>query len=156
MSTPASVKGHPIHAMLIVFPVGVWIFAMVADLVHLAGWGGPVWEHVALYAIGAGLVGAGLAAVAGLIDYWSISDPLAGRVATWHLAINLIVVALFGLSFWLRLTNTLGAGPVVVSGIATVLLGISGWLGGELVYVHGMGVVANREKRRPSARRHAA
>jgi uncharacterized membrane protein len=140
MSTPASIKGHPIHAMLIVFPVGLWIFAMVADLVHLLGWGGPIWRAVALYTIGGGLVGAALAAVFGFVDYRSITNPRVRSIATTHMALNLIVVALFGVSFWLRLSNPLGIVPVVMSGFATLLLGAGGWLGGEMVYVHGVGV----------------
>jgi uncharacterized membrane protein len=140
MSTPASIKGHPIHAMLVVFPVGLWMFALVADLVHLLGWGSVNWRLVALYTIGGGIVGALLAALAGFIDYRSLSDPRVRSVATTHMAINLIVVALFVVSFWLRLANPLGIVPVVVSGFATLLLGASGWLGGELVYVHGVGV----------------
>ena len=41
MSTPASVKGHPIHPMLVTLPIGLWVFSFVADIVFLAGWGGP-------------------------------------------------------------------------------------------------------------------
>ena len=158
MSTPASIKGHPIHPMLIVFPVGLWIFSLIADLVYLVGWGGPVWKQVALYTIGGGIVGALLAAIAGFTDWRSIRDPRVRRIATSHMAANLIVVALFGLSFWLRLSNPLGALPVGVSGVATILLGVGGWLGGHMVYVHGMGVAreATRQEIAPDTRRRAA
>lgn len=140
MSTPASVKGHPIHPMLVAIPIGLWIFSMASDLIYLFEWGGPAWKTVALYAIAGGVVGALMAAVPGFIDFTSISDQRVRKIAVSHMTANLIVVALFALSFWLRLSNPLGRLPVVVSGVATILLGIGGWLGGEMVFVHRMGV----------------
>jgi uncharacterized membrane protein len=62
------------------------------------------------------------------------------------MTINLIVVGLFGLSFWLRTTNPLGGWPAAISGIGLLFLGLGGWLGGELVFVHGMGVEAAEAK----------
>jgi len=53
---------------------------------------------------------------------------------------------LFGLSFWLRTTDSPGGWPAAISGIGLLLLGIGGWLGGELVFVHGMGVEAAEAK----------
>lgn len=144
MSTPASIKRHPIHPMLVGIPIGLWVFSMVADLVYFFGWGGPVWKDVARYVIGGGIVGALIAAVPGFIDFTSISDRRVGRIAVTHMATNLIVVALFALSFWLRLVNPLGLLPLVVSAVGILLLGLGGWLGGELVFVHHMGVAAQR------------
>ena len=140
MPTPASVGRHPIHPMLVGIPIGLWVFSVVADLVHLAGWGGPVWKEVARYTIAGGIVGALLAAVPGLADLTSISDARVRKVALTHMTVNLITVGLFALSFWLRLSDPLGGLPVAVSGLGIVLLGLGGWLGGELVFVHGMGV----------------
>ena len=145
MPTPASVARHPIHPMLVGIPIGLWVFAMVADLVHLFG-GSPVWKVVALYAIGGGIVAALVAAVPGFIDFTSISDRRVRRVALTHMMVNLVVVGLFALSFWLRLVSPLGGVPVAVSGVGVVLLGLGGWLGGELVFVHGMGVDASTTK----------
>src|SRR5262245_23079461 len=103
MSTPASIKQHPIHPMLVGLPIGLWLFSMAADLLYAAGGGAPVWKTVALYSIGGGIIGALLAAVPGLIDFRSINDRRVARVAIAHLAVNLTVVALFAASFWLRL-----------------------------------------------------
>jgi len=63
MSTPASVKGHPIHPMLVALPIGLWVFSIVCDIVFHAGWGGPTWKVVAWYTIAGGVVGALLSAV---------------------------------------------------------------------------------------------
>ena len=75
MTTPASIKSHPIHAMLVPLPIGLWIFALVADVMIHAG-GDPAWRTAAFYAIGVGIVGALLAAIPGLIDLRS--HPPAG------------------------------------------------------------------------------
>ncbi|MGH7385309.1 MAG: DUF2231 domain-containing protein [Candidatus Rokuibacteriota bacterium] len=128
--------------MLVGVPIGLWVFAMVADLVHLFGWGSAVWKVVALYAVGGGIVAALVAAVPGFIDFTSISDRRVRKVALTHMMVNLVVVGLFALSFWLRLISPLGGLPVAVAGVGIVLLGLGGWLGGELVFVHGMGVEA--------------
>ena len=49
MASPASVRKHPVHPMLIVFPVGLWIFSLVCDLVYVLHWGGEDWASAALY-----------------------------------------------------------------------------------------------------------
>lgn len=157
MPTPASVARHPIHPMLVGIPIGLWVFAMVADLVHLFGWGSAVWKVIALYTIGGGIVAALIAAVPGFIDFTSIADRRVRKVALIHMVVNLVVVGLFALSFWLRLISPLGGVPVAVSGVGTVLLGLGGWLGGELVFLHGMGVEApaTRPPSRAAGRRTA-
>ena len=145
MPTPASIRRHPIHPILVGIPIGLWVFAVVADLVYL-GCGGAAWKEVARYCIGGGLVGALLAAVPGLVDLTSIPPGNVRKIALTHMTVNLIVVALFGLSLWLRTTDPLGGWPAAISGIGLLLLGFGGWLGGELVFVHGMGVEAAEAK----------
>jgi uncharacterized membrane protein len=145
MPTPASIRRHPIHPILVGIPIGLWVFAVVADLVHMGG-GGPAWKEVARYCIGGGILGALLAAVPGLVDLTSISAGNVRKIALTHMTVNLIVVGLFGLSLWLRTTDPLGGWPAAISGIGLLLLGFGGWLGGELVFVHGMGVEAVEAK----------
>ena len=142
MATPASIAKHPIHPMLVAIPIGLWVFSMAADLIFLFGWGGLVWKTVALYTIAGGIVGALIAAVPGFIDFTSISGRRVRKIAVSHMVANLTAVALFGLSFWLRCVNPLGHVPIAVSAIATSVLVLGGWLGGQMVFVHGMGVAA--------------
>ena len=145
MSTPTSLARHPIHPILVALPIGLWVFSVVADLVFLFGWGAAVWKDVALHTLGGGIVGALLAAVPGSIDFFSITDVRAGRVALTHMATNLITLAIFVVSFLLRWIDV--AGPLA-AGLSTVALGalaVAGWYGGELVFVHGMGVKPPRK-----------
>ena len=141
MRTPASVAKHPLHPMLIVFPVGLWIFSLVCDIVVLAGATSPGWQTAAFYTMVGGLVGALIAAVPGLIDLLSLHVPRLRTIALTHMTINLIVVALYAVNIWLRVQGTADMRvPVLLSVIAVILLAVSGWLGGEMVHVHGVGV----------------
>ncbi len=84
MSSPASIKSHPVHPMLVVFPIGLCGFALVCDMVHAVS-GSAVWPTVATFCVAGGIVGALLAAVPGLIDYFSIDEAEMKRIANLHL-----------------------------------------------------------------------
>ena len=80
------------------------------------------------------------AAIPGYLDYRSITDPAVTRVGFWHMTTNLTIVVLFALNIFMRIVWETETVPIILSIIAVTLLGISGWLGGELVYVHGVAV----------------
>jgi uncharacterized membrane protein len=148
MASRASIAGHPIHPMLVPLPIGLFVFSFVCDLIFLWGSGNATWNTVALYTMGGGIVGALLAAVFGLVDLLSLAPSTAKRIGIWHMVVNLTVVAIFAVSFWLRLAAPPEARfPVLLSLIAVALLAVSGWLGGEMVFVHG--VAAAPERRGP-------
>jgi len=136
------VAGHPIHPMLVPIPVGLFIFALVADIAIHAGWAASAWPAVAFYCIGGGILGALVAAVFGFLDYVTITEVRTKRLATAHMLVNLTVVGLFVVNFLLR-WNTQGGGGNVTFGLTVLgilLLLVSGWLGGELVYVRRVAV----------------
>jgi len=142
MASPASIKKHPIHPMLVALPIGLWVFALVCDVVRAAG-GALTWESVATYCVAAGIVGALLAALPGLIDYFSIDEPEMKRIANLHLAANLAAVVIFASNLWLRfLLPEESNVPLALSIIGVLAIGLGGWLGGEMVYVKGMAVEA--------------
>jgi uncharacterized membrane protein len=85
MASPANIKKHPIHPMLVALPIGLWIFALVCDVVCAAG-ADADWGTVATYCVAAGIVGALIAAVPGLIDYFSIDEAEMKHIGTLHLA----------------------------------------------------------------------
>jgi uncharacterized membrane protein len=133
--------------MLIVFPIGLWIFSLACDLIRLAGGSGEAWITVAFYSMVGGLIGGLCAAVPGLIDllYYKGGAPPVKKIALTHMTINLIVVALYAINIWLRAGALDGKGaslstPVLLSIIGVALLFVSGWLGGQMVHVYGVGV----------------
>ena len=149
MASPASIGGHPIHPMIIPFPIALWVFSLVADVVYL--WrGNPVWKDwIAFYALLAGTIMAAVAAVPGLIDWLSLKEPKIvkiAKIANWHARLNVVALLVFAGSFYLRtnagaqLTGDNHTIPLLLSMLGVVLISISGWLGGELVFKHGVAV----------------
>jgi uncharacterized membrane protein len=152
MRTPANIAKHPIHPMLVPIPIGLWIFSLVCDLIHAGGSANPAWPTVALYTMGGGIVGALAAAVPGLIDLLSL-PPEPRKIAITHMSINLTVVALYVINFWMRLSTPGDLKvPIWLSVIAIGLLVISGWLGGKMVYVHGIAVDTSADTLPPGRR----
>lgn len=142
MASPASIKKHPLHPMLVAVPIGLWVFALVCDVVAAAG-AGSNWSTAALYCVAGGIVGAVVAAVPGLIDYFSIDEAAMRRIANFHLLVNISALAIFGLNLWLRFSMpSTSMVPLILSIIGVIGMSIGGWLGGEMVYVKGMAVVA--------------
>ena len=146
MASKASIGGHPIHPMLIPFPIGLLVFSLVADLIYL--WrGNPVWEnYIAFYTLLAGIIGAAAAAIPGLIDWATLTDRAAVRVANWHARVNIIGLVIFIASFYLRTASgakwvtSLPSLPIILSIVGVIGLTIAGWLGGELVFRHRVAV----------------
>ena len=146
MASPASIAGHPIHPMIIPFPIGLWVFSLVADLIYL--WrGNPVWrDYIAFYTLLGGIIGAAVAAVPGFIDWLSLKDRNVVKIANWHARLNVIALLIFAASFYLRTTtgSSFVSGsytiPVALSVLGVVLISISGYLGGEMVFKHGVAV----------------
>jgi uncharacterized membrane protein len=142
MHTPAKIAKHPIHPMLVAIPIGLWVFSLVCDVVYRFGGGNANWQLVAWYTMIGGIVGALLAAVPGFIDMLSLPRHVK-RIALIHMAINLTVVALFVVNAWLR-RGGVPDSAVWLSFIGVGLLAVSGWLGGHMVYVHGVAVEPER------------
>lgn len=141
MRTPANIAGHPIHPMLVTIPIGLWIFSLVADLIALRSDAPETWALVALYALIGGIVGALAAALPGLIDLLSLKDRAIKKTALVHMSLNLAIVALYVVNALLRWdTTAVGGLPLALSVLAIAMLAVSGWLGGKMVYLAGVGV----------------
>lgn len=140
MITKASLAKHPIHPMLVPLPIGLWIFSLFCDVMLFLD-GKVIWSSLALYTMAGGIVGALIAALPGLVDLLTMPASRPKRIGIWHMAINLSLVALYLANFfWRRQVEPTALGPVALSLLAVLLLGLSGWLGGEMVYVHGVAV----------------
>jgi len=143
MESRAKVFGHPIHQMLIVFPLGLLVTSMIFDGIHYFGRHNPTWSGVSYWMIVAGLIGGVAAAVPGLIDWVAVpSGTRAKAVGLWHGVGNVVVLALFGASLYFRWdTPHDPPGVALILSLCGLLLGtVTAWLGGELVDRLGVGV----------------
>ena len=142
MQSKAKVAGHPIHPMLIVFPLGLLSTAVVFDIIYLVT-DAVRWTEVAFYMIGAGIIGGLAAAIPGWIDWLQIPrGTRAKRIGLVHGVGNVTVLGLFILS-WLLRREAPGTPPTeaIVAALAGAGLAlVTGWLGGELVNRLGVGV----------------
>lgn len=142
MRAKARLFGHPIHQMLIVFPLGLLGTSLLFDILYLST-GGDHWALVAYYMIAAGIISGLLAAPFGLIDWLAIpGGTRAKRIGLLHGGGNVVVLLLFVLSWFSRrdLPTAPSAFEVALSGAAVLLALVTGWLGGELVDRLGVGV----------------
>ena len=144
MASKASIAGHPIHPMLIPFPLALWTTSFVVDVLfyflrH------PTLLIVSKFMIAAGCLGALAAAIPGIIDWLSINNGDVKKVANWHARLNITALVVFAISLFLRMgsySHFVGRKltiPFLLSLVGVILIAISGWLGGELVFRYGMG-----------------
>jgi uncharacterized membrane protein len=138
----AKIGDHPIHPMLVPFPIVCFIGVFVTDIVFSQN-GHPGWATASHWLLGIGLAMAALAAVAGLTDY--LGDERIRRLgdALKHMLANVIAVVIEAVNLVLRLGNDdfIPATGIFLSGAVVLILLYSGWKGGDLVYRHGIGVI---------------
>lgn len=142
MRSRARLLGHPVHTLLVVFPLGLLLTATLFDL---WGWasGSRFWNDLAFYLIAAGVVGGLVAAPFGLVDWLAIPrGTRAKAVGAWHGGGNLLVLALFAMSWMLRRggPHVDPTWPLILALAGAVCAFVTGWLGGELVVRLGIGV----------------
>jgi uncharacterized membrane protein len=142
MEAKAKILGHPIHQMLIPFPLGLLGMAVVFEVIYLV-WGNPTMATVSYWMIVAGTITGLLAAPFGLVDFLAIpSGTRAKTVGALHGIGNVVVLLLFAGSWWMR-----SGAPAQPDTIASVLAFagaglalLTAWLGGELVDRLSVGV----------------
>ncbi len=154
MESKAKFLGHPVHQMLIVFPVGLLVASVIFDVLYLIT-GNDVFPIIAFYNIAGGLIGGVLAAIFGLIDFLAIpGQTRAKRIGLLHGLGNLVVVVLFSLS-WVIRRSLDGFVPdtmaLLLSFLGVGLAGVTAWMGGELVDRLGVGVDPGANLNAPSS-----
>ncbi len=153
MESRAKILGHAIHPLLIVFPLGLLSTAVLFDIVAMV-LNDPALANVAYWMIAAGIIGGILAAPFGWIDWFAIpANTRAKSVGLWHGLINVGVLLLFIISWWMRrdVPEAPGMMALILSWVAIGLALVSGWLGGELVERLGVGVDPNAHLDAPSS-----
>ncbi len=138
--------GHPLHPPLTDATIGIYTFATVAAITDVFGWTTHVGAQAWWFALLVGLAFTALTATTGLIDWLTITrwTPL-WKTASTHLLVMLTATVFFGLAAIFGHGQFL-AGNVTASGLVLTLVGfgfltVGGWLGGAIVYVHGMRVL---------------
>jgi len=153
MAGKINLLGHPVHPILIVFPLGLLPTAVVCDIIYWTTHN-PNAALIAYYLIAAGVLSGVVAAVFGFADWWALdSGTRAKRLGVSHLIVNGIMLILFAVSWWIRrgapTTPTMVATVLAVVAILFGLVG--GWIGGELVYRLSVGVDFDAHVNSPSS-----
>jgi len=136
MRSKASIKSHPLHPILVSFPIAFLIGAFVSDLIQAFSGNANFWI-TAYYLEVAGIVMGILAAIPGFIDYLYTIPPKssAKKRGAKHGLLNVSQLVLFTIALIIR-TN--GSGNdiliIILEGAGVIIIGITGWLGSTLIY----------------------
>ena len=154
MSGPVKLLRHPVHPMLVVFPLGLLSAGVIFDLIAQFT-GNQGFYVVSYWMIAAGIVGGLLAAIFGFMDWLGIKpNTRAKSVGGWHGLGNLVIVLLFAASWWIRSNdpNNVPTTPAfILSLLGFGMALVTGWLGGELVYRLGMAVEEGANENAPNS-----
>jgi uncharacterized membrane protein len=154
MESRVKIFGHPVHPMLIVLPLGLFVAAIVFDAIYL--WRGfSTLRTVGFWNIAGGIIGGLVAAIFGLIDWLAIpARTRAKTIGIWHALSNVSAIIVFAFVFWTRYsTRAFATTPgLFVLEIAALLIAlVGGWLGGELVDRLGVGVDTDANLNAPNS-----
>jgi uncharacterized membrane protein len=139
MQGKGTIAGHPVHPMLVTFPIGCFVAAVVSDVISI--WAGPVfWAEMSTWLLLFGVLGSLLAAFFGLVDYLSAPMTAAAKsVAAWHMTLNVAMIVLFGIACAIRFLDHTSVVGYALEGLGIVVLAISGVLGGDVAHRHLVG-----------------
>jgi uncharacterized membrane protein len=142
-----AIAGHPLHPLLVPLPITFLVSALLTDIAYVKStwW---MWAYASSWLIGAGIATALLAALGGFIDFFGDRRIRRLKRAWYHMVGNLIAVVLSVVNFIIHTRD--GAAAVIPTGITlsaivVLLLLFNGWMGGELVFRHGVGVRSTPE-----------
>lgn len=158
MESKVKLFGHPVHPMLIVFPMGLFSTAVIFDLLYSMA-RRPFLAIASFYMGVSGVIGGLLAAIFGLMDWIAIPrNSRAKRIGAWHGLGNFLIVLIFTVSTWLRSRRRHFAPDgqarlLSLTGSALALL--TSWIGGELVYRLGVGVDPGAHVNAPNSLTHS-
>lgn len=139
----AQIAGHPLHPMLIPFPVACFVLTLFCDIYYFSV-GNTAWVMASEWLLGAGLIMAGLAALAGLTDFLGERRIRNLSASWWHMGGNVSAVLISLYNFIMRDVDGAAAGlpvtGIVLSAVVVAILLVTGWLGWQMVYKHRVGV----------------
>lgn len=151
MYTKAAIAKHPIHPMLIGFPVALYTATVAALIIYTAN-GDTFWYRAAFWANLGGVVMAAVAAIPGFIDLMGLPERSRARATGYrHMACNVLALVLFAASCAALGTGlysahgALDAGlPLLLSVVGAASTVLAGWFGWALVQTHHVGIKPTR------------
>lgn len=138
----AAVAGHPLHPMLVPFPIGCFVGTLLTDLAYWKT-ADMLWTNMSAWLLTAGLVMAAFAALAGVIDFFGERRIRRLRTAWIHAVGNAIALCLAILNAFVHSRDAYSSVVplgLTLSLLVVLILVITGWNGWEMVYRHGVGV----------------
>jgi uncharacterized membrane protein/nitrite reductase/ring-hydroxylating ferredoxin subunit len=142
MKSRANIKSHPIHPILVAFPIAFFIGTVIFDILSQIRENESFWNTGGYLTI-AGIAGAILAAIAGIVDYVHTIPPesSAKKRATKHGLINTTVLIFFCVALYLRQKEDFNKTLIIgLEVLGVVLMTFAGWMGGTLVHRNQIGV----------------
>jgi uncharacterized membrane protein len=148
IQSTVAIAGHPLHPLIVTFPIAFLTGAFGADLGYWLTHD-LFWTRAALWLIGAGFIAGLLAALTGMLDFLKIDRVKKHRAGWLHMIGNITAMTLTFINWAIRWNNVEGAvipGGFILSLTVASLLGITGWYGAELVYRHKIAVIGHSDR----------
>jgi uncharacterized membrane protein len=151
MSNPhstAKVAGHPLHPMIVPFPIAFFATTLACDLAFWIS-GNPRWATASLWLLGAGIIMALIAALGGITDFIGDRRIRDLSAAWWHFLMNLLLVAIEAVNWFIRFEggeNAVLPAGIALSFVAVCVMLFTGWKGWEMVYLHRVGIAEEGEE----------
>jgi uncharacterized membrane protein len=138
----ARIAGHPIHPMLVPFPIACFVGVLITDIAYWRT-ANIMWSDFSSWLLAAGLVMGGLAALAGLVDFLGHRAIRTLRPAWPHVIGNIAVLALSLLNAFVHSRDAWASvvpNGLILSSVVVLILLFTGWMGWSMVYRHRAGV----------------
>jgi uncharacterized membrane protein len=136
----ATFRGHPLHLMLVSFPIAFWSGALVTDGIGAAAHD-PFWYHMSVALVAFGSLTAVPAGILGYIDYQTAPmSRKAKRVGGQHMLWSLGSIVVFPVAFALRATDWSSRAGILVTVAGSLVLLVAGYYGSELANRYRVGI----------------
>ncbi|SOE47750.1 hypothetical protein ANDA3_1023 [plant metagenome] len=143
-TTQVAIARHPLHPMLVTFPIAFLTGALATDIAFLL-LADPFWARVSLWLLGMGALMGIAAGIAGTVELLSIAGIRRRAVGWSHFVAAVMLLSVGGINWYLRAVpggaeHTVPLMGLYLSALGAALVGIAGWLGGKLVFEHQVGI----------------
>ena len=145
--------GHPLHPAVVHIPVGLWPAALIFDLLSRIGSGNNALVQLSFFCIAIGMLAILPAIPSGLADWSEIKkEKPAWKIGLWHMILNLFATVFFAINLGLRAgefrtATTVETPALLLSALGVVILAVSAYLGGLMVFDHGINVARQSKKK---------